>query len=164
MGSRCLRVRALGHFARGTCTPSAPSSTSVKAFDTSWVEATLVRLHQVGGHWRHVAYSGQFPLWHPLAGPSLRGTYLRRGSTRVLLRDVCSHHFFSTYWSTALQPPSRRASPGVRLVPHSDLRFTCQLYADDLVLLADSEADLQAALDAVTQWGPSVEIFLSNRP
>ena len=34
------------------------------------------------------------------------GTYLRCGSTPVLLRDVCSHHFFSSSWSTALQPPS----------------------------------------------------------
>ena len=44
-------------------------------------------------------------------------------------------------------------SPGVRLVPSSDFRLTDQLYADDLVVLGESEADLQLALDAVTRWG-----------
>ena len=47
----------------------------------------------------------------------------------------------------------RRASPGVRLLPLSDFRFTCQLYADDLVILAESEYDLQLALTAATLWG-----------
>ena len=36
----------------------------------------------------------------------------------------------------------RRAAPGVRRVPHSDFRFTCQLHDDDLVILAESESDL----------------------
>ena len=47
----------------------------------------------------------------------------------------------------------RHASPGVRLVPSSDFRLTDQLYADDSVVLGESEADLQLALDAVTRWG-----------
>ena len=47
----------------------------------------------------------------------------------------------------------RRASSGVRLVPSSDFRLTAQLYADDLVVFAESEADLQVALDAVTRCG-----------
>ena len=47
----------------------------------------------------------------------------------------------------------RRCCPGVRLRHSSSLRFVCQLYADDLVILADSAADLQLGLDAVTKWG-----------
>ena len=42
---------------------------------------------------------------------------------------------------------------GVRLVPPSNFRLTDQLYADDFVVLGESEADLQLALDAVTRWG-----------
>ena len=61
---------------------------------------------------------------------------------------MCSLHFFNLLVNN-LAAAIGRASPGVRLAPHSDLRFTCHLYADDLVILADSEADLQAALDAV---------------
>ena len=34
-----------------------------------------------------------------------------------------------------------------------DSRFTGQLYADDLVIVADSAADLQTGLDAVSAWG-----------
>ena len=52
----------------------------------------------------------------------------------------------------------RRASPGVRLLPLSDFRFRCQLYADDLVILAESEYDLQVALTAAT-LGPAMEVF-----
>ena len=46
-----------------------------------------------------------------------------------------------------------RASPGVRLSSCSDFRLSNQLYADDLVILQESTADLQAALDAVSHWG-----------
>ena len=60
-----------------------------------------------------------------------------------------------------------RSSPGVRLVPSSDFRLTDQLYADDLVVLGESEADLQLALDAVTRWEDSgashLVLVLRNR-
>ena len=131
-----------------TCTPSAPSSTSVQLLTPLGLRRRWSGCTRLGSL---EACGAQWPL--SFVAPSRRsefaGTYLRRGSTPVLLRDACSHHFFSTYWSTALQPPSD-ALHLVRLDPHSDLRFTCQLYADDLVIYADSEADLQAALDAVT--------------
>ena len=78
------------------------------------------------------------------------GTYLRRGvDTGIAQGRVLSPLLFKLLVNS-LAAAIRRASPGVRLVPHSDLRFTCRLYADSLVILADSEADLQAALDAVT--------------
>ena len=34
-----------------------------------------------------------------------------------------------------------------------DSRFAGQLYTDDLVVVADSAADLQTGLDAVSAWG-----------
>ena len=47
----------------------------------------------------------------------------------------------------------RAAVPGVRLVDSDPFRHVCQLYADDLVILADSQAHLQRALDVVHEWG-----------
>ena len=45
------------------------------------------------------------------------------------------------------------ACPGVSLMGSWDSRFAGQLYADDLVVVADSAADLQTGLDAVSAWG-----------
>ena len=45
------------------------------------------------------------------------------------------------------------AYPGVSLMARWDSRFAGQLYADDLVIVADSAADLQTSLDAVSAWG-----------
>ena len=45
------------------------------------------------------------------------------------------------------------ASPGVHLPGNVQCRFTDQLYADDLVLVADSPLDLQTALNAVHGGG-----------
>ena len=47
----------------------------------------------------------------------------------------------------------RRVSPGVRLLPLSDFRFTCQFYADDFLVLVESEYYLQHALTARILWG-----------
>ena len=45
----------------------------------------------------------------------------------------------------------RQAAPGVQFgVSH---RFTDQLYANDLVVTAECQHDLQVALDAVSAWG-----------
>ena len=43
----------------------------------------------------------------------------------------------------------RSAIPGVSLATSDSFRLVCQLYADDLVVLAASQADLQMALDAM---------------
>ena len=45
------------------------------------------------------------------------------------------------------------ACPGVSLMGSWDSRFAGQLYADDFVVVADSTADLQTGLDAVSAWG-----------
>ena len=42
--------------------------------------------------------------------------------------------------------------PGVSLMASWDSRFAGQLYADDLVIVADSAADLQTGSDAVSAW------------
>ena len=47
----------------------------------------------------------------------------------------------------------RSVVPGVRLVPSDAYRHTCQFYADDVVLLSESQIDLQAGLDACHAWG-----------
>ena len=110
-----------------------------KAFDTSWVEATLVRLHQsgvTGGMWRTIANF----LCGTLSQVRVRG-------------DVSLSPLLFNLLVNSLAAAIRRASPGVRLVPSSDFQLTDQLYADDLVVLGESEADLQLALDAVTRWG-----------
>ena len=46
----------------------------------------------------------------------------------------------------------RQAAPGVQFGVPS---FTNQLYADDLVVTAECQHDLQVALDAVSAWGHS---------
>ena len=53
----------------------------------------------------------------------------------------------------SLAADNRRCCPGVRLVPTSNIRFVCQLCADDVAVLAESAEDLQRGLDAVTSWG-----------
>ena len=45
------------------------------------------------------------------------------------------------------------ASPRVLLPGNFQCRFTGQLYADDLALVANSPMDLQTALNAIHRWG-----------
>ena len=121
-----------------------------KAFDTSWVEATLVRLHQsgvTGGMWRTIANF----LCGTLSQVRVRGDVSPPWvDTGIAQGRVLSPLLFNLLVNSLA---AGRASPGVRLVPSSDFRLTDQLYADDLVVLGESEADLQLALDAVTRWG-----------
>ena len=51
----------------------------------------------------------------------------------------------------------RRSAPGAQFFP-SGVRLPCQLYADDVVIPKDPESDLQAVLDAVSEWGPQVAV------
>ena len=123
-----------------------------KAFDSCWVEATLVRLHDVGVTGR---------LWH-LISNFLCGTLsqVRVGDsssqpwvdTGIAQGRVLSPLLFNLLVDS-LAAAIRSAVPGVRLMVSDPFRLVCQLYADDLVILADSPADLQAALSAVYAWG-----------
>ena len=113
-----------------------------KAFDTAWVEGTLVRLHEVG-------VTGQ--MWHLMChllrdtvrvGASLSAPWpdngIAQGSSSLTLTFQFAH---------------RQLAPGVRLLSHH--RFSNQLYADDLVVVADCEHDLQVSCDVVAAWAGS---------
>ena len=104
-----------------------------KAFDTSWVEATLVRLHQsgvTGGMWRTIANF----LCGTLSQVRVRGDVSPPWvDTGIAQGRVLSPLLFNLLVKS-LAAAIRRASPGVRLVPSSDFRLTDQLYADDLLL------------------------------
>ena len=58
----------------------------------------------------------------------------------------------------------RRCCRGVRLHYTWSLRFACQLDADELVILVDSEADLQLGLDANTNWGGKCRYIFGISP
>ena len=123
-----------------------------KAFDSCWVEATLVRLHDVGVTGR---------LWH-LISNFLCGTLsqVRVGDsssqpwvdTGIAQGRVLSPLLFNLLVDS-LAAAIRSAVLGVRLMVSDLFRLVCQFYADDLVILADSPADLQAAVSAVYAWG-----------
>ena len=105
-----------------------------RAFDTSWVEGTLVRLHEVG-------VRGQ--MWH-LMCHFLRGTQSQArvgaslsapwSDTGIAQGRVLSPLLFNLVDSLATNV--RQFAPSVRLAasPH---RFSHQLYADDLVVVAE---------------------------
>ena len=73
------------------------------------------------------------------------------GSIRASRRAEHLLLYSLTCLSTPL-PSIRSVVPGVRLVPSDDYRHTCQLYADDVVLLSESQIDLQAGLNACHAW------------
>ena len=120
-----------------------------KAFDSSWVEATMVRLYDVG-------ISGR--MWHLIAN-FLCGTLsqVRTGASRpwvdsgIAQGRVLSPFLFNVLIDT-LAAPIRSVVPGVRLVPSDPYRHTCQLHADDVVLLSESQFDLQEGLNACHAW------------
>ena len=118
-----------------------------KAFDTSWVEGTLVRLYDAG-------VSGQ--MW------KLMSQFLRGTQSQVRVGSSLSHPWFDSGIAqgrvlspllfnllvNGLAAAVRRSAPGAQFFP-TGVRFPCQVYADDVVIPADSESDLQIALDAL---------------
>ena len=75
------------------------------------------------------------------------------GQIRALLKgESCPRSFFNLLVD-GLADTVQHASPGVLLPGCVDSRFTDQLYADDLLLAAESPSDLQTALNAVSDWG-----------
>ena len=142
MGSRCARVQLGRHSENFGRRPTlfAPSIDIRKAFDNAWVEATLVRLAQIGvtgGIWRTIT------------------NFLVGTISQVRIGDAQSHPWMDTgiAQGRVLSPQLFRCCPGVRLVPASDVRFVCQLCADDVAILAESAEGLKRGLDAVTSWG-----------
>ena len=88
------------------------------------------------------------PLWHPLAGTC----WFLPFSTVVRLPN-CSR--VSPLVSSASERPRCRSAALCTWCPRffpSRVRVPCQLYADDAVIPAGAESDLQAALGAVSEW------------
>ena len=99
------------------------------------MEATLVRLHDVGV---------QGLVWNLLSNFLLHTVSQSQisGWTRALLKGGSCPHSFSISWWTAVQPRSSLLLQESLLPGSVQCRFTDQLYADDLVLVADSPMDL----------------------
>ena len=121
-----------------------------KAFDTSWVEGTLVRLFDAGVRGRMWSFMCNFlhgTQSQVRCGSSLSEPWLDSGIAQ------------GSPLSTAFQPPHQQphcvcatSCPCVQFCS-SSLRVPGQLYADDLELSAECEFDLQVALEAVARWG-----------
>ena len=122
-----------------------------KAFDTAWVEATLVRLHDAGVQgllWRLISNFLRHTVSQVRLGGDLSEPWPDSG---IAQGRVLSPLLFNLLVD-GLAVAVHHASPGV-LLPGSVDRFTAQLYADDLVIAAESPSDLQTALNAVSEWG-----------
>ena len=79
---------------------------------------------------------------------------LRHGSTLAGPRqNYFSPPLLFNLLVDSLAATFRSAIPGVPLIASAPFRHVCQHCADDLVILTASQADLQAALDAVHDWG-----------
>ena len=109
-----------------------------KAFDTSGVEGTLVRLFDAG-------VSDQ--MW------KLMSQFLRGTQSLLCVGSSLSHPWFDSgiAQGRVLSPllfnllvnglaAVRRSAPGAQFFP-TGVRLPCQLYADDVVIPADSESD-----------------------
>ena len=118
-------------------------------FDTSWVEAMLVRLHDIGV---------RGPLWHlitnflrqPVSQVRLGGDLSEPWPDSGIAQGRVLSPLLFRLLVDGLAAAVQHASPGVLLPGCVDSRFTDQLYADHLVLAAESPSDLQTALNAVS--------------
>ena len=93
-----------------------------------------------------MALACEFPLWHLVSGP--RGRFGLSGIAQGrVIHPLLFNLLFDSFAATL-----RAAVPGVRLVDSDPCRHVCQLHADGLVILAESQAGLRVALDAVHAW------------
>ena len=123
-----------------------------KAFDTSWVEATLVRLHDIGVRglvWNLLSNFLRHTVSQVRLGNELSDQWVDSGIAQGRVLSPLLFNLLVDGLATEVQ----LASPGVHLPGNAQCRFTDQLYADDLVVVADSPQDLQTALNAVHRWG-----------
>ena len=112
-----------------------------KAFDTSWVEGTLVWLFDAG-------VRGRMARNHKFVGSSLSELWVDSG---IAQGRVLSPLLFNLFINSLIAFV-RQVAPGVQFCS-SSLRVLSQLYADDLELSAECEFDLQVTLDIVGRWG-----------
>ena len=125
-----------------------------KAFDVAWKDAVRVQLAAIGvtgSTWRVLddllgATSARVLVNGTLSEPWDERAGVRQGS---VLGPLLFNILFD-----GISAAVRAACPGVPLGrgPRAP-RVTLLLYADDLVVLADSESGLQRALDAIGAWG-----------
>ena len=125
-----------------------------KAFDVAWRDAVRVQLAALGvtgSTWRVLddllgATSARVLVHGTLSEPWDERAGVRQGS---VLGPLLFNILFD-----GISAAVRAACPGVPLGrgPRAP-RVTLLLYADDLVVLADSESGLQRALDAIGAWG-----------
>ena len=123
-----------------------------KAFDTSWVEATMVELFSMGVQgrmWALIAHFVHGTFSQVRSGSDLSEPWQDSG---IAQGRVLSPLLFNILVD-GLARAVHVACPGVSLMASWDSRFAGQLYADDVVVVGDSAADLQTGLDAVSAWG-----------
>ena len=124
-----------------------------KAFDSCWVEATLVRLFDFGVMGSSLTPPRQFLLSGTLSQVRLSGSVSPPWVDSGIAQGRILSPLLFNLLIDSLAVTLRSTIPGVSLVASDSFRHVCQLYADDLVMLSASQADLQMALDAVHAWG-----------
>ena len=125
-----------------------------KAFDVAWRDAVLVKLAVAGvagSTWRVLddflsSTSARVLVNGHLSEPWTESAGVRQGS---VLGPLLFNILFD-----GISEAVRAACPGVAFGRdiHAP-RVTVLLYADDLVVLAENQRDLQRALDAIGAWG-----------
>ena len=125
-----------------------------KAFDTSWVEGTLVRLFDagVGRMWNLLCHvlrgtESQVRLGSSLSVPWADSGIAQGGVFSPLLFNLLINGLIAAV---------RQVAPGVQLFS-SSADSPGQLCADDLELMAESQHDQQVALDAVASWAQTTK-------
>ena len=120
-----------------------------KAFDTSWVEATLVRLHDIGVRglvWNLLSNFLRHTVSQVWLGNELLDQWVDSG---IAQGRVLSPLLFNLLVD-GLAVEVQLASPGVDLPGNVRSRISCTLM---IWCVADSPQDLQTALNAVHRWG-----------
>ena len=124
-----------------------------KAFDVAWRDAVLVKLAEsgiTGSTWNVLddlltGTSAKVFVNGALSEPWAEAAGVRQGN---VLGPLLFNVLFNGIASAV-----RGACPGVALGGPGSPRVTLLLYADDLVVLAESCEELQRALDAIGAWG-----------
>ena len=122
------------------------------AFGTCWVDAALCRLYRAGitgDIWKLICdmCTNCQSCIQVHGGTSAFGDNSGLGQGRVL-----SPLLFNVVINSAAAA-IKRACPGVSLGRgHGSPNVTTLMYADDIVILAETAADLQRALDALSDW------------